>query len=343
MVTIIGGGIAGTVLAGALARRDYSVTVFERQPSVRGGAFLVLDRHAHDALADLGVSLGDLHAASYPVPGLQFHYRPDTRNAVGSGGQRLYRRSELMRVLTEFATAARADIRYDVAVTELDPVTGTLYSDDRVVAVDDLIIAADGIDSIARGRLEPERVPRYAGQVVLYGTTRGRVFLHTDPTILHFDGQLGAGPIPLSTFGHHWNDDAAFWFVRLTRDPILQQDNGFHPTADWAEAVRQAAPNLPEAMDTLLAATDRVHVSNARIVPLTGAAPPAAPVILCGDADHAITPAAARGAIEAIDDAAALFEAVLAGGDPAAAMADRRARITVEREQSQRRFASPRP
>ncbi|MEU8900507.1 NAD(P)/FAD-dependent oxidoreductase [Nocardia sp. NPDC048505] len=340
MVTVIGGGIAGTVLAGALARHGHPVTVYERQSGAGGGAFLVLDGHAHEVLDRLGVPGADLHAASYPVRELRFHHLPEGRRVADGHGQRLYRRTELMRVLSEFAAAA--DIRYDTPVTRLDPETGALFSGAREISGPGLVLAADGTDSLARRRLEPERAARYAGQIIVYGTATRPVQLPTEPETMHFDGVPGPGPLPLATFGQHWSGATASWFVRLTRDPIPQQDNGTHPTARWSDVLRQAAPRLSDTLDALLAATDQVHVSNTRIVPFADAAPPAAPVILCGDADHAITPAAARGAREAIDDAAALITALTTGADPAAAMARRRVEITAEREQSQRRFAPPR-
>jgi 2-polyprenyl-6-methoxyphenol hydroxylase-like FAD-dependent oxidoreductase len=73
-----------------------------------------------------------------------------------------------------------------------------------------------------------------------------------------------------------------------------------------------------------------VHVSNARRVPLDKALPPRLPVILCGDADHALSPASGVGARNAIDDAAALCRALLNGDDPADTMAVRRTELLAE-------------
>ncbi|WP_433621675.1 NAD(P)-binding protein [Nocardia sp. CA-120079] len=55
MVTIIGGGIAGTILAGTLARAGLPATVYERRSAVDAGAFLTLDSRAHAALGELGI------------------------------------------------------------------------------------------------------------------------------------------------------------------------------------------------------------------------------------------------------------------------------------------------
>ncbi|NNH75951.1 hypothetical protein HLB23_39895 [Nocardia uniformis] len=332
MVTIVGGGIAGTVLAGALACHERPATVLERRVPEPDGAFLVLDRHAHDVLGELEVPHEALEAVSFPVTGLRFHYLPESRNTLGSRMHRLYRRADLMRVLAEFACDAGAEIHYEVTVTDIDPVTRTVFTEDRAIAVNDLIIAADGVDSVARARLEPDRAAEYTGQVIIYGTTTEPVQLPTDPSVLHFDGRFGTGALPISSFGHLWKDGTAFWFARLTRPAISQQDNGFQ-AADWADDIRAAAPCV-DIIDTLLANTSSVLACNARRVPFRGAKPPRPPMILCGDADHANSPAAGRGACEAIDDADALHRAILTGEDPAAAMIVRRGRIAAERDEA---------
>jgi len=335
MVTIIGGGIAGTVLAGALAQSHVPVTVYERQPAPGTGAFMVLDGHAHQSLAELGVSIDALHRHSHPIPGFRFHYLPEGRNATRSQGHRLYRRTDLLAALTEFASATNADIRYDNAITDIDPTTGTLHTLTTEIS-DELLIAADGVDSLARQHLEPHRPAEYAGQIVIYGTTPRPTGLDTEPDVMHFHGQLGDGPMPTSTFGYMHTRDAVFWFTRLTRDAILQDDIGFHPTTEWASTILDADPTIPNLIETILDGTDTIHISNARSVSLTAARTPQPPLILCGDADHAITPAAARGAREAIEDALALHQAITTGQSPADAMAERRTQITEERNRQTR-------
>jgi salicylate hydroxylase len=321
MVTIVGGGIAGTVLAGGLARAGHPATIYERRPNVRGGAFLFLDGRAHRTLTDLGVPADRLERASYPTTGFRMSSLAEGIRERSAAGHRLYHRTDLMRVLTEFAVDAKADIHYGTAITDLDPETGVLYPGGTAA---ELLIAADGIDSIARTRLEPGRQAEYAGQVVLYATAAPGTRPNTTPSVLHFHRRTDHSP---ATFGHFWNDQVAVWFVRLTRDPIAVGYTGFHPLARWITPIREALPTIPFLLETLLDATAMVHVSNARTVPLAGALPPRAPVILCGDADHALSPAAGVGARDAIEDAAALCRALLSGADPAAAMLQRREEV----------------
>ncbi|MFC9441177.1 FAD-dependent oxidoreductase [Nocardia sp. NPDC057030] len=340
MVTIIGGGIAGTLLAGALARKQRPVTVYESQPAVGAGHFLALDDRAHAALTRLGVGIDRLHRASHPLTELRAADRAGVIRSDTRTERRLYLRADLMRALTEFATGTTADIRFGTPVTELNGSTGRLFSGTNQVPADDVIIAADGIDSLARRTLEPERAAEYAGQIIIYGITTRPIQPDTDPSVLHFHRRLDDHGRPVSTFGHFWNDEISVWFTRLTREPLALRDIGSQPLDGWAEPILAGAGAIPELVESLLGATSTVHVSNARTVPLAGARPPQTPVILCGDADHAITPAAGVGARDAIEDAAALAEAIGSGGSPAAAMTERRRQILDERAKAAQMFRS---
>ncbi|WP_194834981.1 NAD(P)/FAD-dependent oxidoreductase [Nocardia sp. XZ_19_369] len=340
MVTIIGGGIAGTLLAGALARANHPVTVYESQPAVGAGAFLALDDRAHTALARLGVELDRLHAASYPLAELRAADRAGVVRGGAGAGRRMYLRADLMRVLTEFAAATTAAIHYDTPVTELNGADGALFSGEKPLPADDVIIAADGIDSLARQRLEPGRTAEYAGQIVVYGITDRPIQPSTEPSVLHFHRRLDDGGRPVSTFGHFWNSEVSLWFTRLTQAPIPVAEVGSQPINRWTEPILVGTTAIPELAEAMLAATSTVHVSNARTVPLADARAPRAPVILCGDADHAITPAAGVGARDAIEDAAALAEAIVGGRSPAAAMAERRREILAERAAAAQMFRS---
>lgn len=349
MISILGSGIAGTALAGALARSGRPVTAYERRDGDGGGAFLILDGRGHRGLTDLGVPEEELHAASYPLTGLR--YTPDdgvTRERP-SEGHRFWLRSDLMAVLQRFAHERGADIRYGEPVSEvvIDPAHGTtLRFGTAPVITRDLVIGADGIDSVARVAVEPARTAEYAGDVVVYGMTDRAVECPTDPFVLHFDAESGGGARPAVTLGHIWRPEAAaaLWFLRIARPALTAAATGIRPAAEWAETVVAAAPGRMRRLTAdLVAATERVHVSNARNVPLAPALPPMGPVVLVGDADHAITPAAGVGAREGIEDIVAVHAAIVADSSPAEAMLARRRAITVERERVARRMRPGRP
>ncbi|MEV6279711.1 FAD-dependent monooxygenase [Nocardia sp. NPDC051832] len=336
--TILGGGIAGTALAGALARTGDKVTMYEqRRAGGPGGAFLFLDDRGHTALTGLGVDLAALHAASHPILGLDYTNNVGVHSARMDRGHRFWLRANLIAVLREFLDSSGAEAHYDTVITGIDVDAGTLQCANQpaIPLADGLTIAADGIDSVVRAHLEPARVPAYAGDVVLYGMSTAPLSLPTPAAVLHFYDEItpqGKG----ATFGHVWDADTpALWFLRIPRTPLPADDLGFRPVAEWAEEISAATPSNTGLLETLLAHTDSVHVSNARNVPLDDAAAPRHPVLLIGDADHAITPAAGVGARDALEDAHAVYQAVTTGGSPAEAMARRRAQIRADRERAQ--------
>ncbi|WP_174188968.1 FAD-dependent oxidoreductase [Nocardia barduliensis] len=330
MVTIVGGGIAGTVLAGALAAEGIPVRVYESQQYVGAGAFLVLDDRAHAALIALGVSADRLDEVAHPVDALRVEYQPAEERFGPSRGHRLYLRGELMAVLTEFATATAAEFHYDTAVTDIDE--GVLLSGATRLPTDDIVIAADGIDSLARQRIEPERVPRVCGSGRLLRPHRAATSIaHQEhgaalrrPDRRRRSADRRVRPL----LGR--ND------FRLVRQGHSPGPSPGRPRIPSGGAVGRThshpCPGNLRRRRSLARADADVHVSNARHVPFTAAAPPRLPLILCGDADHAITPAEGVGARDAIEDAAAIFRALTAGSSPAEAMAARRRQIAADRE-----------
>ncbi|MFE3261425.1 FAD-dependent oxidoreductase [Nocardia sp. NPDC059091] len=349
MTTIIGGGIAGIALAGALARAQDKVTLYEQQSagSAGGGAFLFLDQRGHDALTGLGLDRDALHAASHPVHGLDYTNSAGVHSSRMGQGHRFWLRRNLIGVLTEFLDGSGTEVLAGAAVTNvtLDGGAAVVHRGGETIAIDSLLIGADGIDSVVRAGLEPHRRPTYAGDVVLYGMTTAGLELPTPPDVLHFYAEIpelgGLG----STFGHVWSraeNTTALWFLRIPRPPLDADDLGFRPVGEWADTVLEAAPSNREILETLLALTDSVHVSNARDVSLEGAAAPSTPVLLVGDSDHAITPAAGVGARDALEDALAVYEAVRSANSTADAMALRRRQILADREQARRAIPRPR-
>lgn len=343
MVTVIGGGIAGAALAGALALRGERVRLYEQQGrDSGGGAFLFIDDRGHRALSELGVPGDMVRAASYPVAGgLVYANSLGRRGAINGRGHRFWMRDALVQILREFIAEAGVDTVYgapitDVTVTQRGCVLHR--GEDTTVVEDELIVGADGIDSVVRAGLEPGRGTEYAGDVVLYGMTGRPVTLDTQPATLHFFAEIENGA-PASTLGHIWRpgDPAALWFLRVPREALPGTDDlGRRPVGEWAETITAATPSNQSLIRTFLETTESVHVSNARNVPLTDAATPTDPVVLIGDADHAITPAAGVGARDALEDAHAVYEAHLSGASPAAAMAERRRLILADREQALR-------
>ncbi|WP_067545112.1 FAD-dependent oxidoreductase [Nocardia crassostreae] len=165
MVAVIGAGIAGSALAGALARRGESVRLYEQQQSgSEGGAFLFIDDRGHRALGELGVTEAAIDAASYPVTGgLTYTTSTGRSSAMTGRGHRFWLRRNLIGMLAEFVADSGAEIHYGTPITEvtLDDGGCTLHHNGSATVLDDdLIVAADGIDSVVRGRAGTRTVRR---------------------------------------------------------------------------------------------------------------------------------------------------------------------------------------
>ncbi|MGH8879773.1 MAG: FAD-dependent monooxygenase, partial [Stackebrandtia sp.] len=236
-----------------------------------------------------------------------------------------------------------AELRHGAAVTDIDLDPAVVHHGSRTEQVDGLLVAADGIDSVVRARFDPDRAPVYAGDVVVYGMTNGPLDTPppSSPAVLHFFGEIAEDGSSASTVGHIWrpDDPVALWFVRIAREPLSGGDDlGVRPVGEWADTVAAATPSSRAMVSTLLSCTDVVHVSNARNVPVERARDPQDSVVLIGDADHAVTPAAGVGARDALEDARAVFDAIIGDTSPAAAMLRRREQLGSEREIAQRRM-----
>lgn len=345
MTTIIGGGIAGSCLAGGLARRGEPAVVYEQQrPGPGAGAFLFIDGRGHEAMAAMGVDSDALHGASYALSGLDYADSSGRRSEMPSRGHRFWLRRNLMGVLSEFVASSGAELRHGEPVTDIALDSAAVQRGSRAEPVAGLLVAADGIDSVVRSRFEPERHPVYAGDVVLYGMTSAPLDPppSSSPAVLHFSAEIAEDGSSAATLGHIWrpDDPAALWFVRIAREPLAgdSDDLGMRPVDDWADTVLAATPSNRLLVSQFLEHTEMVHVSNARNVPLDSARDPEDSVVLIGDADHAITPAAGVGARDALEDARAVFDAIIGGTSPATAMLSRREQLTAERAATQRRM-----
>jgi kynurenine 3-monooxygenase len=175
-ITLVGAGLAGSLLAVFLARRGLDVTLYEARPDMRRVSIpagrsinLALSARGLHALAQVGLHEAVM-AQALPMRGRMIHaYTGETH--LQPYGQRpdevIYSisRGELNKVLLTAAEAHGATLHFDTACTGYDPEARTLHLHEtptrRAFTVQALrVLAADGAGSAVRialaeaGRLE---------------------------------------------------------------------------------------------------------------------------------------------------------------------------------------------
>ncbi len=292
---VVGAGIGGLSAAIGLRRRGWEVTVLERAARIAPvGAGLTLLANGMRGLDALGVGAavraeGQVEASGgLRTPNGRWLSRidgADLARVLGTSAIGIHR-ATLHRVLRDALPA-------DTVVTGAEVhevVPGPRPSvDGREV---DLVVAADGIDSLVRRRLWPNvPSPAYAGSTAWRGVTtepwRG-------PLVVAITWGRGAefGMVPLG-------DGRVYWFGAVNSAREAWHD-------DELAAVRARFAGWHDPIPALMAATDTVLRDDLRYLRTPVPSYVRAGVALLGDAAHAMTPNLGQGANQAIEDAVVL-------------------------------------
>lgn len=325
---VIGGGIAGPVMAMALQKAGIEAIVYEARPArTEGtGAFLTLASNGIDALRVLDAAEPVL-AVGFATPtitlrsatGKRLGEAPLGRPPADGTTSHTLRRADLHRVLHEQALARGVGVEHGKRLVDARPAdTGVLaVFADGSHAVADVLIGADGVHSTVRALVDPAaRAPRYAGLVGTGGYARGAGVEIQPGSFEMIFGKRAFFGYTLAPDGEVW------WFANLPRrdEPTRSEleaiggDDGrtrllelyaddAGPALELIEGTPQIAPVSP--MHTV-AHLPRWHTERR---------------ILIGDAVHAPTPSSGQGASLAIEDAV-MLAGCLRDHDPQTAFAN---------------------
>ncbi|WP_433501268.1 FAD-dependent oxidoreductase [Sphaerimonospora sp. CA-214678] len=310
-VAVVGGGVAGSASAIALARVGARVTVYEAHEDPAGpvGSFVSLSVNGLRALDALGC-LEPVQRAGFPVDRQRMWSGRDRLLADVPRGRRsgdplrsvTLMRADLIRALRE--EAARSGARIIVGRR----VSGD--SHDPLISGADLVVGADGIWSATRRALNPAAPqPRYAGLYSVSGATDGPVRLPGDRPqgfnmVFARRGAFIYLPAP---------DGTVWWSAQVAAtDP--PPDVAAVGLAELTESFRtEKTPLAVLLASTAVAAATLLHV----LPPVT--CRHGDRIVLIGDAAHPV--GAGQGASMAVEDAVALAREVAATKTVPAALA----------------------
>ncbi|MFF8382411.1 FAD-dependent monooxygenase [Streptomyces kanasensis] len=320
---VAGGGIGGLTAAVALSRRGWRVTVCERSPALRGiGAGIVLAPNALRALDSIG--LGAEVSTGHALPGTLGLRTPDGTWLNRSDGDamstryglptRAVHRGFLIDVLA--AALPPGVVRLGVSVTGVDDAGGSAVV--RTSAGDlraDVVLAADGLRSVLRGRLFPGHPGlRHAGEAGWRAVLPG-----AGPPALQATETWGRGErfgvVPLA-------DGRTYVYATAVTGP-----GGAEPADHHAELIRRFGAwhdPIPALLDRLDRRNpDPVGILHHDFHELASPLPRfhVGRVALLGDAAHAMTPNMGQGGCQAIEDAVVVAHLLTAGADVPAALA----------------------
>ena len=317
---VVGAGIAGLASGHALRMLGYDVRLLERDRRLRSeGAGLTLWPNALRALRALGLEEAASRCAWVLDDAVTL--TPDGRLLSRLPMDRLRRRfGPLVSVYRpELLAALRKGYGGTVEfAAEVSTADGRLHVEDEPIEAE-LVVGADGINSVVRRLLVPEVVSRPAG----YGAWRG-VAATGSATPRVASETLGRGKrfglVPLSA-------ERTYWFA------VLGQGGG---EADLASEFAGWHDPIPGVL-AATAVGERSYLPLADLPPL-----PCwhrGNLVLVGDAAHAMTPNLGQGAAQALADVASLAAHLRSGPLPQALSAyvdqrKRRAELIVARSRS---------
>ncbi|MFJ5800593.1 FAD-dependent oxidoreductase [Streptomyces decoyicus] len=325
-ILVIGGGIAGTATALALHKAGFDVAVHEAHPDTAEdiGAFLTLASNGMRALAQLDAS-DAVTASGFPLRSMRVLDDQGGEVAHVPLGEaddallryRCLRRGELNAALQAEVIRRGIGLSHGARLVSVEngPDKVTARFADGSVATGDLLIGADGLNSIIRRSIAPGAAPVYAGQSVFYGYTRSApVAEETTGHITMVRGSAAAFGCAVSP------DGEAYWFARVAGQAIPADELAHPAPSRWREQlVELLRHDATPAAGIVAASTDGIMATNATEIPL-GTPWRSERTLIIGDAAHAASPATGQGASMALEDAVILAKSLRDTPDPDSAL-----------------------
>jgi 2-polyprenyl-6-methoxyphenol hydroxylase-like FAD-dependent oxidoreductase len=322
---VIGGGVAGPVVAMALRKAGIEASVYEAYPTTADGIGVTL------TLAPNGVDALRIIGADEVVRGIGL---PMNRTVVsdGDGGkigefphlsdrpaQLGIWRDELCRVLHEEAERQGVRVHYGKRFVDAEETsTGiTARFEDGSTATADVLIGADGIRSRVRALIDPN-APRPNVMPLLNFGAAANIAVPADPDSMYF-------VFGKKAFFGYWvqPDGRTAWFANVPdQRPMSFAKANETPKAEWLRQLSEAFAGDTPAAEVMkhTNAQDLVAIGSIESMPpqphwYRGR------MVLIGDAVHAPSPSSGQGASMAVESAIQVARCLRDLPDPASAFA----------------------
>jgi FAD-dependent urate hydroxylase len=320
-VLIIGGGIAGPVLAMFLKEVGIDPVVYEGrpEPNDEAGAFLNLAPNGLAVLDDLGIR-EKVEAAGTLTTAIVFYNHSGKK--LGENPERtvLLKRGALGRSLREAAVRRGVPVEFGkklagIGVTPRHAAVAGF--EDGTEAEGDLLIGCDGIHSVTRRLVFPDAPePRYTGVLDCGAFTRV-------PGVPPSDGVMRMTFGKKAFFGYQVTPSGEiYWFQNFHRAAETDRD-GLRtiPSAEYGRMLLEMHKDDHAPIVEIIRSTegliDRWPLHEMPPIPRWHEGP----VCLVGDAAHATTPHVGQGASMAMEDAIVLAKCLRDLSDTEAAFA----------------------
>jgi 6-hydroxynicotinate 3-monooxygenase len=321
-IAIIGAGLGGATAAAFLQREGFDVRLYEQARTferigagihVSANVMKVL-RHldADTQLSRVGIHPDKFTSRKWDTGEVLFELPLGDMGVEKYGASYItVHRNDLHAAILEKVDPRTIGFGKRLAEIKTDGVNAQLRFDDGSSADADVVIGADGVNSVLREAVVGPCKSRFVGAVahraIYPSTLLGGMELRNctkwwgpnSHILIYYIEQSRSEVYMVTSAKGEWHSSSAFEVC--ANDEVLRSFTGFHPEV---RKVIETAPKLTKWPIRDITPIDKWSNQN---------------LVMVGDACHAMTPYMASGAAMAIEDAAVLARCILETNDHAAA------------------------